>query len=455
MEHEYDLAVIGGGIAGLVAGTIASESGLKTILIRKGRGATSYSSGAIDILGNLVESQFPLSPIDALSTTGVIRSTHPYVILGISENNREVHTELIVQRVKDSVKWLQRNLDGLCAEFTGALDQAMEAITVLGTTKPTCFVQKTMDMGNLVKDHDDSNLLFVDIVGHPDFNGRLAARTYAEFQRYADKPVKRVSSCSITITPFGKPYNISSVEVARHLDHSGLPKEALSELRKNIENTGATHVALPPVMGIESANTVLQEIAELGVHPFEVLSFPPSVPGMRLQQSLDAMYLESGGQMIVGHEVVGYDSADDRVSRIIAKSPHRKMKISATSTILATGKFIGGGIKGTESGFKESIFNLDTVDLNYNPTDDLRPQKLTDRVNVQYEGHAVFSVGVPVDRYFRPINYDSQVVYENVFAAGSVLAGYNYLVEKSGLGVGLTTGYTTGLNAMKYIKEEL
>ncbi|MBD3406374.1 MAG: anaerobic glycerol-3-phosphate dehydrogenase subunit B [Candidatus Lokiarchaeota archaeon] len=455
MEHEFDLAIIGGGIAGLAAGTIASESGLKTILVRKGQGSTSYSSGAIDILGNLVESLFPLSPLDTLSTTGVIRSTHPYVILGISEDNREVETELIVQRVRDSTKWLQKGLDGSCAEFTGALDRTMEAITVLGTTKPTCFVQKTMDMGNLREHHDESILLFVDLLGHPDFNGRLAARTFAEFQRYEDKPVKKVSSCSITIAPFGKPYNISSVEIARHLDHSGLPSEALSELRTNIENTGATHVALPPVMGIEYATTVLQEIADLGVHPFEVLSFPPSVPGMRLQQSLDDMYLESGGQMHIGTEVVGFDSADDRVSRIIAKSPHRQLEISATATILASGKFIGGGIRGAESGFRESIFNLDTVDLNYNPTDDLRPQKLTDRINVSYEGHAAFSVGVPVDRYFRPINYDSQVVYENLFAAGSILAGYNYPVEKSGLGVGLTTGYTAGLNAMRYIKEEL
>jgi len=37
MDIEADLLVIGGGMAGLVAGTVAAESGLNTILVRKGQ----------------------------------------------------------------------------------------------------------------------------------------------------------------------------------------------------------------------------------------------------------------------------------------------------------------------------------------------------------------------------------------------------------------------------------
>ncbi|MHA1850554.1 MAG: FAD-binding protein, partial [Candidatus Thorarchaeota archaeon] len=55
MDIEADLMVIGGGIAGLVAGTIAAEAGLNTVLLRKGQSATAYSSGAIDVIGYVPE----------------------------------------------------------------------------------------------------------------------------------------------------------------------------------------------------------------------------------------------------------------------------------------------------------------------------------------------------------------------------------------------------------------
>jgi anaerobic glycerol-3-phosphate dehydrogenase len=42
---------------------------------------------------------------------------------------------------------------------------------------------------------------------------------------------------------------------------------------------------------------------------------------------------------------------------------------------------------------------------------------------------------------------------ENLFAAGAVLAGYNYAIEKSGLGVAAVSGNNAVRNAIDYIKE--
>ncbi|MHA2352229.1 MAG: FAD-binding protein, partial [Candidatus Thorarchaeota archaeon] len=61
MDIECDLLVIGGGMAGLVAGTVAAEAGLSTILLRRGQSATAYSSGAIDVLGYLPDASEPFS----------------------------------------------------------------------------------------------------------------------------------------------------------------------------------------------------------------------------------------------------------------------------------------------------------------------------------------------------------------------------------------------------------
>ncbi|MEE8566641.1 MAG: FAD-binding protein, partial [Candidatus Bipolaricaulota bacterium] len=53
MNLEADIVVIGGGMAGLVAGIRATEEGMRTVLLRKGQSATAYSSGAIDVIGYL------------------------------------------------------------------------------------------------------------------------------------------------------------------------------------------------------------------------------------------------------------------------------------------------------------------------------------------------------------------------------------------------------------------
>ncbi len=46
---NYDIAVIGGGIAGYCAALKALEEGKKTVLISQGQSALHFSSGSIDV----------------------------------------------------------------------------------------------------------------------------------------------------------------------------------------------------------------------------------------------------------------------------------------------------------------------------------------------------------------------------------------------------------------------
>ena len=41
----------------------------------------------------------------------------------------------------------------------------------------------------------------------------------------------------------------------------------------------------------------------------------------------------------------------------------------------------------------------------------------------------------------------------NLFSAGAVLAGYDYSIEKSGLGVAALSGYASAKNAIDFIRE--
>jgi glycerol-3-phosphate dehydrogenase subunit B len=61
--------------------------------------------------------------------------------------------------------------------------------------------------------------------------------------------------------------------------------------------------------------------------------------------------------------------------------------------------------------------------------------------------HPAFGVGLMTDRRLRPMDQDGKVVLENLFAAGSVLGGYNYHTGGCGLGVCALTGYRAGREA--------
>ncbi len=455
MDLETDLVVIGGGMAGLIAGTIATEAGLDTILIRKGQSATAYSSGAVDVIGYLPEaSESITSPEDGLFALSRLYPLHPYSVIGYDDRIEAGKiVETIVERTKETITWLKAHLDGTDAPLVGTFESNMHPITILGTTKPTCLIQKTMDNGD-VQTREESVLLFVGITGYADFNPSTAAKTYLEDRMADASPPRKVGHCMVQVMPFGKPYNLSAIELARHLDHE-VSIEALAEqLKEHIEQIGATHVAFPPVLGLQNALKNKEKLEELtGTTVFELLGFPPSIPGQRLQRSLETIFTKAGGKMLLGHEATSYQKVNDIVKSITATSPRREIKIGANAFVLATGKYIGGGIAGDEKGLRETVFDLGPVTGDYHSAMEIVPSRSTSRLSISPTGQPIQSCGLSVDPRFRPVNDDGIEWVKNLFAAGAILAGYNYSVEKSGLGVAATSGYSAAKNAIEFIKE--
>jgi glycerol-3-phosphate dehydrogenase subunit B len=452
MDLSTDVLVIGGGMAGIVAGTISVESGLDTILLRKGQSATSYSSGAIDVLGYLPDSIVPIaSPEEGLHVISNFYPLHPYGILGFSDNKSETRAT-VVEQVRNSIEWLKNHLNDSSAKLIGDLSQNIWPITLLGTTKPTTLIQETMYSTSLTEE-EDSSLLFAGIKGLQTFHPSIAARVFLENQLAMDTPPKRVSHCLLDITPFGKPYNISSIELARHFDHEGSIADLIDQLKEYVDTIGVTHVALPPILGVQNARANLDEIQNtLDIEVFELLPFPPSVPGLRLQNSLEEMFVKSGGRLMVGYEAKAANTENSRVTKIDVDAPRRSLSINPKTVVLATGSFIGGGLKGTEVGIDETVFGLMTVTLGFYSASEVRPTDSANIFAISPDGHNVFGSGVSVDPKFHPVDKDGIHYAENLYSAGSILAGYNYSVEKSGLGVALVTGYAAGQNCVESIK---
>lgn len=455
MEIDTDLLVIGGGMAGLVAGIRAVENGVNTLLIRKGQGATAYSSGAVDVIGYLPESSEPFAtPEEGLTAIAGLYPLHPYSVVGYSENvNPDEVVDVIISRSKDSINWLKNLLKGTIATLVGDFNTNLYPITVLGTTKPTCLIQKTMNPGD-VQEREDSTLLFVGITGYPDFNPAAAAKTYLEDRMALSRPPRKVAHCFVKVAPFGNNFNISAMEIARHLEHDAALNELAVQIKEHADKLGATHVALPPVLGLRNASGIQTGLKKaIGADVFELLGFPPSMPGLRLQLSLDELFRKAGGKLLIGHEVTSFEKTKDQLEFVIAKSPRRKVKINAKAYMLATGKFIGTGLSGDENGIRETTFGLMTVTGAFHSAEGILPSKVTNRLSITPEGQPVYSTGITVDPQFRPIQEEGVEWVKNLFAAGSVLAGYNYPVEKSGLGVALTSGFSAAMNAINYVKE--
>jgi glycerol-3-phosphate dehydrogenase subunit B len=453
MDLNTDVLIIGGGMAGLVAGTIAAESGLDTILLRKGQSATAYSSGAIDVLGYLPDSVVPIaSPEEGLQVISNFYPLHPYGILGFSDTKSE-HSTPVIEQVRKSIAWLKDHLNDSCVKIIGDLSQNIWPITLLGTTKPTALIQETIYSASLTE-QTDSSLLFAGIKGLQTFHPSIAARVFLENQLAMDIPPKRVSHCLLDITPFGNPYNISSIELARHFDHEGSIVELINQLKEYVDTIGATHIALPPVLGIQNTRTNLNEIDDaLDVEVFELLPFPPSVPGLRLQNSLEEMFVKSGGRLMIGYEAKSAITENSRVKKIEVDAPRRSLSIVPKSVVLATGSFIGGGLKGTKVGINETVFGLMTVTHGFYSASEIRPTDTANIFAISPDGHTVFGSGVSVDPEYRPVDKDGIHYAENLYCAGAILAGYNYSAEKSGLGVALATGYAAGHNCVENTQE--
>jgi glycerol-3-phosphate dehydrogenase subunit B len=167
---------------------------------------------------------------------------------------------------------------------------------------------------------------------------------------------------------------------------------------------------------------------------FELLAAPPSPHGWRLQQ---AIALGS-----VRGEVGSFDVADGRVAS--ARAGDRTIR--ADAFVLATGHHIGGGLEGGRLA-SEPLLHLGVYHggrpvasagsrlqhLQYlDPAEELRSGLLT-------------------DQRLRPLDAEGAAPYENLFAAGAVLGGYDY-AGPCGFGVPILTGWLAGTFAARISK---
>jgi glycerol-3-phosphate dehydrogenase subunit B len=440
---KVDVFVIGAGAAGLTAARKAAEKGFKVLVAEKGSGATIQSSGVIDVAGYLPSGLLSNSASEGVRVIARENKNHPYSIIGGDVGTEpEKRVKASEKLVREALRDFVESMNSVGVNFMGSLDENVFVTNFVGTFKPTCFCPWTIYNGNL-KNLDNSSVIFVGVKGFPDYDPKFCAHSFSAITSGLKITPKSVNYAYLDIPGLEGRGDILAIEIARKMDDP----EILKKIGQNLQKiTLAEHVAIPTA-GVKSPEENIKTLVDAtGANVFELTSFPPSVPGYRLVKLLEKGAQNAGASVRRGYKVVGAN-CNKMVKSLKVEIGRKITEIEADVCILASGSFLGGGLKEEKDFLKESIFNLPVYSSDDANLEEVCLEKLLSRNVFPKCGHELFSSGIKVNKKLQPISDEGEPVYSNLYAAGSILSGYNYMAEKSGMGVAIVTGYLAGLYA--------
>ena len=411
-----DVLVIGGGLAGLVAAWRASHRGKRVRLVTKGWGATYWHAGCVDVIGYYAAS--PSQPVESPRVTleDMLQETpkHPYTLTGLDA-------------IEEAILELQLLCDQAGYPMCGSLDSNWILPSAVGARRPTCLAPATMIAGDMRR---DDPMLIVGFQALKDFYPGLIAGNLA---------AQGISATAVML-------DLGSLKSRRFLySHILAQRFESEEFRQEVAKTlkprlgSAQRVGFPAVMGLDHAIAVKNDLEKkLGCEVFEIPCLPPSIPGIRLHNILLKAIEKNGARVFDGMEAVAAEVEGRHVVTVSTEAAARNKAHRASSFILATGGILGSGIFADHAGkVSEVVFNL--------PVSAPEEQaQWLEREFLGLVGHPIYRSGLTVDSSFRPITQSDDTLFENLFAAGTTLAGGDYVRERSLDGVALVTGYSVG-----------
>jgi glycerol-3-phosphate dehydrogenase subunit B len=410
-DANYDTVVIGAGLSGLTAALRLAEAGQRVAVLAKGVGATHLAPPTIDVLGH---TDGPVeSPAQALPEFAALNPAHPY-------------RQLSIELLRDSLDWFKARLGD--HGYGGGLDENFFVPTAVGVAKPTALLPETMAAGDLRR---GGRFVFIGLRGLKDFFPAYLADNVARARLPGGASVTtRVVELA---PPLGEARDVSSVGFARRFERADFRESVLVELGRNL--VPGEVVGFPAVLGLGGAPEVWRELeTRLGHRVFEVPTLPPSVPGIRVYETMTSALRRQGARFVIGSTVAGGQTSNGRLEAVIAQTAGRPLTYRARSFVLATGGFASAGLELESSGqVREPVFDLPVAGL---------PGRDEPRFATGYfDEHALSRAGVAVDGSRRPVDGEGSPDYENLHAAGATLAGAVPWREGSGNGLSLASGY--------------
>jgi glycerol-3-phosphate dehydrogenase subunit B len=360
------------------------------------------------------------SPAAALAAVAEQRPRHPYALAG--------------EDLEPGLQAVSRAAQARGLELHGSLQANRLVATAAGTLRPTCLAPPTMRV-----EWEGARVLVVGLAGYRDFQADLPASV---LPAAAARLGVELEARPVTVDlPSLHRRHLSGLELARLFDRGDFRRELLNALRGVVGD--ARLVALPAVVGLDDAPEAAAQLAEqLGVVVAELPTLPPSVPGLRLELALTAALRRAGARLQVGTWVRAVADGG-RIGWVVLESPGHPTRVPVDRVLLATGGLASGGLEvALDGSVRETVANLPV------PLPEGAAGALVGRAFLEPDGHPIGRAGIVVDERMRPLSRAGRPVYENLFAAGGLLAGADRAVEKSADGICCATAWRAALGAL-------
>ena len=393
---EYDVIIIGAGVAGLTAGAWLSGQGLKVALVTAGEPTACLSTGCIDVCA---KGDDPLQGIAHLPRE------HPFHL---------VPPETIRQALDD----FQQIMADMDMPYTGGLENNRRVLSAIGTFKTTCLTPVTMQAS---PQNENERIHIITFAGLKDF--------------YPGYIISRFKNASFSTYDAGVH---TTMGIAANFEDDAFLEAFILWLEN--QHIRENKIAVPAVLGLESAAAIIKQIEYRLERPvFEIPTIPPSMPGRRLFNGLKDHFRRKGGMIYWGWPVVGVEKTGRQIEAVMAQSQGRPNSLNARAFILATGSFVGGGLHAKRDTIMEKVFHLPVF----------VPGERGAWFDQDYfsMNHGIGRAGIAVDSSFRPAGCP----WDNIFVCGAILAHTEALKNGCGHGFAIATGQAAAKSCLEHI----
>ncbi len=416
-----DLCVVGTGMAGMSAALFAARRGLATTLVGR-TGEIIFATGLLDLLGVHPVEEGRVWDDPWAGVAALVRDLpqHPYARLSI---------DAIRSAFDEVVGFLEAN--GL--PYRGRPHRSVAVVTSLGTLKTTYRVPLSYWAGIEARE-DRRPCLLADIQGLKGFS----ARQIAEVAGGAWPGLKTTRLVLPGVQGAGE---VFAERLARSLELDTHRHSLAKALRPHLE--GVQAVGLPAVLGVSRPAAVLAAIeARLGLPVFEIPTMPPGVAGLRLKEAFERGLAAQGVMLYLENRVFRASRSRAGEFRLEVGRSEPEVTVHAPAVILATGRFMGGGLAADRHRVRETLFDLPVHQPvgreEWHRADFLDPR-----------GHPVNRAGIDVDASFRPLDASGRAAHPQLFAAGSILAHQDWMRMKCGSGLAMATAWEAVAQAQR------
>jgi len=400
-------------MAGMAAAIFAANRKIKTLLIGN-TGAGNFASGMFDLLG-----VYPLKTGQML--------TDPWAGIDalINENPKHPYARLKPSSLMAAMDEMLAYLKNVGLDYCINKKLNSPIITPAGTTRLSYAIPASMQNGvKALREKKECLLL--------DFHGM---KEYSALQIVSvlQKKWPALRAASVTFPGYENISEVFTESMARALE---VPenRKALAMTVKPLLGS-VKSVGMPAIFGIYKTRRIFRELEKaIGVPLFEIPTMPPSVPGLRLMETIKSDLPARGVKTFLQSRVTASEQTADGNFLLTFSTATGTRQVKTKAVILATGRFLGKGLYADRHNIREALFDLPV----YQPgtRDQWHRKDFLDP-----RGHDINMAGVEINSDFRPLNSSGQVAFPNLFAVGTILAHQDWMRMKCGSGLSIASAY--------------